>query len=130
LRKARDPLASKIGFVLNEVVQFGKNQGNRDTTDDEAVKIVRKAISSNADLVKYADDEGVNAIERENELLSTVLPQLVSDSELTMSILVALDSTPKRDKSAIGVVMKALREKYGARLDGKRAGELINLQLK
>lgn len=41
LRKERNPVAASITFVISEIDKIGKNNGNRVTTEDEAVKAVQ-----------------------------------------------------------------------------------------
>jgi hypothetical protein len=42
LRKERNPVAASITFALSEIEKVGKNNGNRATTDDEAIKVIQK----------------------------------------------------------------------------------------
>ena len=42
LRKERNPIAPSIQFALSEIEKVGKNSGNRETTEDEAIRVVQK----------------------------------------------------------------------------------------
>ena len=129
LRKARSPIAASIVFALSEIEKFGKNNGNRATTEDEAIKIVQKLIATIDENLKSI--HGTGDIGRktyfmlEKQILSSVLPQMASDQDITTFLSVfmtghsKMSSVPKK-----GEIMKALRDHFGALVDMKRAGQI------
>lgn len=120
-RKEDPEMGKFLTFVLSEVLNVGKNDGNRDTTDEEAQKAIRKVIAKNDEEVKFAKDDG-EMIRRQNALLETILPQQVSMSEVE-GFLMETFGGDKRPAN-LGPVMKALRDQYGALVDMKQAGAL------
>jgi len=124
LRKERDPLAPKLVFALSEIDKVGKNSGNRATTDDEAVKAIQKIISNidqTIDLLPVNSSTSYD-LQREKKILSGLLPQMASDDEVRELLKEILgDETPKNK----GVAMKVIRDQYGAKVDMKRAGEIV-----
>jgi uncharacterized protein YqeY len=120
-RKEDPEMGKFLTFVLSEVLNVGKNDGNRDTTDEEAQKTIRKVIAKNDEEVKFAKDGG-EMIRRQNALLETILPQQVSMSEVEGFLMEQFggDNRPAN----LGPVMKALRDQYGALVDMKQAGAL------
>lgn len=127
LRKERSPIASSITFALSEIDKVGKNSGNRETTEDEAIRVVQKLIATIDENLKVATDDGRKiSFNYEKKILQSVLPQMASEEEVTDLIKVCMTSytkmgiTPKK-----GDVMKAVRNTFGAKVDMKRAGEIV-----
>jgi uncharacterized protein YqeY len=127
LRKERNPVAASIAFALSEIDKVGKNNGNRVTTEDEAIKVVQKLITTIDENLKLDIDDGRRiALNHEKQILLRVLPQMASDEEI-INFLREL-FTGKRDNNIPkkGDVMKALRDRFGALVDMKHAGQLAN----
>jgi uncharacterized protein YqeY len=126
LRKTRNPIATSITFVLSEIEKVGKNNGNRATTEDEAIKVVQKLIATIDENLKLNIDDGRRiALNFEKQILLGVLPQMASDEQViaflkARYVFAAADDMPKK-----GDIMKALREEFGALVDMKRAGQLV-----
>ncbi len=123
LRKTRNPVAPSILFALSEIEKIGKNNGNRATTDDEAIKVIQKLIATIDENLKLNLDDGRKiALNFEKHILSSVMPQMASDDEIRALLKDVLgDETPKNK----GVAMKVIRDEYGAKVDMKRAGEIV-----
>jgi uncharacterized protein YqeY len=123
LRKTRNPVAPSILFALSEIEKIGKNNGNRATTDDEAIKVIQKLIATIDENLKLNLDDGRKiALNFEKHILSSVMPQMASDDEIRALLKDVLgDETPKNK----GAAMKVIRDEYGAKVDMKRAGEIV-----
>jgi len=122
LRKVRSPVAPAILFALSEIDKVGKNNGNRETTDDEAIKVIQKLISTIDENLKLNIDDGRRiALNFEKRILASVLPQMASDEEVRSYLKVSFTNTPENK----GVAMKVLKTKFGALVDMKRAGEIV-----
>lgn len=123
LRKTRNPVAPAILFALSEIEKVGKNAGNRATTEDEAIKVIQKLVITIDENLKLTTDDGRKiALNFEKQILTGVLPQMASDDEVRQLLKDVLgDETPKNK----GVAMKVIRDEYGAKVDMKRAGEIV-----
>lgn len=128
LRKERNPIASKIVFALSEIEKVGKNNGNRVTTNDEAIKVIQKLIATIDENIKYAEQKADLArlveLDLEKAILESVLPQMASDQDVTDFLRELFTSKRGADIPKKGDVMKALRDKFGALVDMKRAGQI------
>lgn len=123
LRKVRSPVAPAILFALSEIEKVGKNNGNRATTDDEAIKVVQKLIVTIDENLKLnIDDSRRTALDFERQILSGVLPQMATDEDVTKTLLATIG--PERPANK-GIPMKVLRDTYGSKVDMKRAGEIV-----
>lgn len=122
LRKERNPSAAAITFALSEIAKVGKNAGNRETTDDEAIKVVQKIVSLIDENLKLGISDDVRAAFMfERQILSGVLPQMASDEEVRSYLKASFIEAPQNK----GVVMKVLKTKFGSLVDMKRAGEIV-----
>ena len=129
LRKARNPVAPSIQFALSEIEKVGKNGGNRETTEDEAIKVVQKLIATVNENIRFAtesmDDGRLIALNFEKLILESVLPQMASDEEIVTFLSVFMTSHSKMSSvPKKGEIMKALRDQFGALIDMKRAGQI------
>ena len=127
LRKERNPVAASITFALSEIEKVGKNNGNRVTTDDEAIKVVQKLVATIDENLKLDIDDGRRiALNHEKQILLGVLPQMASDQDITTFLIVFMTSHKKMSSAPTkGEIMKVLRGHFGARVDMKRAGEIV-----
>jgi uncharacterized protein YqeY len=126
LRKVRSPVAPSITFALSEIEKVGKNSGNRATTEDEAIKVVQKLISTIEENLKLSIDDGRRvALNFEKQILVGVLPQMASDQDIIDFLRKLFTGKRDGDIPKKGEVMKSLRDQFGALVDMKRAGQIL-----
>lgn len=126
LNAARKERADKervlfLSTLAGEVERVGKDSGNRQTTDAEAVAVIRKFVKnaeqSIADLGKAGRDAG--HIQREIGMLEAYLPAAVSDAEVESAVRDVLAGLAGGNpKAAMGAAIKGLKERFGDRFDG------------
>ena len=125
LRKTKNPVAPAILFAISEIEKVGKNNGNRATTEDEAIKVVQKLIATIDENLKLNIDDGRRiALNFEKRILESVLPTMATDQEIT-SFLSSYMTDNKNPVPKKGEIMKALRDRFGALVDMKRAGQIL-----
>ena len=123
LRKERNPIAPSIQFALSEIEKVGKNSGNRETTEDEAIRVVQKLIATIDENLRVVDSDGHRiALNFEKQILQEVLPQMASEEEVRSLLTDILGTTAPKNK---GIAMKVIRDEFGAKVDMKRAGEIV-----
>jgi uncharacterized protein YqeY len=128
LRKTRNPVAPSILFALSEIEKVGKNNGNRATTDDEAIKVIQKLIATIDENLKVTTDDGRKvAFNFEKNILAGVLPEMASDQSIAEAVTRFMNARREVSKEIPkkGEFMKVLRDMYGAKVDMKRAGEIV-----
>jgi len=117
-RKARDPIISTLlTTLLGEASMPGKNDGNRDSTDAEVVKVIKKFIKNAKETNLVFPNK---ALSLEILILTEYLPKQLTERELYSII-------PNLDIETISVpnVMKALNAKYSGLFDSKVAVEIV-----
>jgi uncharacterized protein YqeY len=126
LRKTRNPVAASITFAISEIEKVGKNNGNRATTEDEAIRVIQKLIATideNIGFAKQEQDEGrLIHLNYEKHILSTVLPQMVSLEEVREYLVKSFVEKPANK----GIPMKVLKEQFGSKVDMKAAGNIVS----
>lgn len=125
LRKDRSPVAASIQFALSEIEKIGKNAGNRATTDDEAIRVIQKIVSTINENLTHADTDRKVHLNYEKTVLESVLPQMATEDEVVDFLQETfggkLAEIPKK-----GEIMRALREEFGSLVDMKRAGAIVS----
>lgn len=125
--------ASKVtclSTLTSEVVSIGKSAGNRETTDAEAVSLLKKlkiSILENIEIYKArGDSDMIDKYSEELEIISKFIPEEISIELVSKSIeeiitSKVLDSSPKN----IGVILKELTDKFGSALNKQTASSLV-----
>lgn len=127
-RKARDAkTATFLSTLASEIEIIGKNDGNRQTTDDEATKVIQKfkknATEMVAQLTKLGKDTADSTAEL--EILDSFLPKQATDEEVINEIR-AFAATGVDPVTKIGIVIKHLKSTFGPTFDASRVKALIS----
>ncbi len=125
-RKAGNKMESALlSVVLTDAEKIGKDNGNRKTTDEEVVKVIKKIIESNEELWKICSEKNIPTIsyQQENEILQRYLPKQLSEADLKVKIEEFISSN--ENGKNIGLVMKYLKENFPGQYDGKVASAVV-----
>jgi uncharacterized protein YqeY len=129
-RKQKEVSAAFLVTLLSEAQNIGKNKGNRETTDEEVIALVKKFKLNSQELLKALVEQGrafsyaYIAAEQEIEYLDSLLPKQLSEQELT-AILQDIIKEIGNDKKNMGKVMAKLKEEYFGKYDGAQASALV-----
>lgn len=113
-RKAGAPEALLYTTLLGEAGAIGKNAGNRETTDQEVVAVVKKFIKNLDETINALTARGQPAgeYEFEREVLEQFLPMQLSETALREL------AACQKDMPSF---MKHLKENFAGKYDGKLA---------
>lgn len=132
-RKDRDTVMSGLlTTLISDAAMIGKNDGNRETTDLEVIRIIKKFMANIDDTLKIREDE---KLVHEKAILEAYLPQQLSEDDMRAAISIAYIELMKPRMGEpltmkdMGRIMKLLQEKYAGRLDGKVASQLVRERL-
>lgn len=131
-RKARTDAArtALLTTLSSEIALVGKNDGNRETRDDEALAVVRKFVK-NAELTVTnleAAGRDTGAVQHELAILKAYLPTAPTAEEIeaaTREIVAGADGNAGKPGALRGLVMKGLKERFGDRFDGAAANPIV-----
>ncbi|MDO8418099.1 MAG: GatB/YqeY domain-containing protein [Agitococcus sp.] len=147
-RKARDTVrATLLVTVFAEAARIGKDAGNRESTDDEVLKTLKKFVTgveetmaqleqlvANATDVQRAQavltrDTRTAELTLERIILAEFLPVPTSTAELTAFIEEKVALLPEKTPKQMGVLMKLLKERFGVNYDATLASILVKAAL-
>lgn len=126
-RKAADRVrATLLSTLIGEAEMVGKNAANRESTDEEVQQTIRKFLKNNQEALGVIKDEARRAVlEQESAILTAYLPPLASDAEVQAFIAASVATLAERGPKQMGVVMGALKARYGSDFDAKQASAWI-----
>ena len=130
-RKAADRVrATLLSTLIGEAEMVGKNAANRESTDEEVQQTIRKFLKNNQEALGVIKDEARRAVlEQESAILTAYLPPLASDAEVQTFIAASVATLAERSPKQMGVVMGALKARYGSDFDAKQASAWIKSAL-
>lgn len=125
-RKAKSANASFLITLLGEATRPGKDNGNRESTDEEVFKVINKFKAGLDESIKAMqarnDEAGLQKLNNEMAALTPFLPQLLTESELRNIIEALISGSPS---PSIGQIFGALKKSYGGKFDGEMASAII-----
>ena len=127
--KAGDKLrVMTLRGALTEITRLEKDV-RRAANDDEIVQILKRERARRDEAIEFARKGGrqdlVEQNQTEAQILDGYLPAALGPDEVKAAIAAQIAA----GASQIGPIMKALRDQFGARLDGKMASELVKQTL-
>lgn len=129
-RKEKSPIVGALTALMSEVAIVGKNNGNRETTDEEAVKVIKKfikGINETIDLIK--DPEKLKLLEMELEIYNSFLPQIMNELETRTAVEKIINALPEKSPKAMGQVMGTISKEYGSLIDRGLASQIVKEML-
>ncbi len=122
--------ASLLVTLYAEAARVGKDAGNRVSTDDEVLKVVRKFVKGvDESLAVLPEGEARDKALREKAVLEEFVPRLTTGEALAAVVADIVAQLPERSAKQMGAVMGALKTKLGGAYDGKEASALVKAAL-
>jgi uncharacterized protein YqeY len=127
-RKEKDSIkASLLTTLYSEALMVGKNKRNDVPTDEETQSTIKKFVKNANDMKTILEkssfpdkNESLSKVVEEINILESYLPKMLTDDVLK-DIISGLISNEKRD---LGSIMKALKNEYNDKYDGKKASDI------
>ncbi len=121
-----------ISTLLAEIQMVGKNDGNRDTTDAEAITVITKFLKNleetfntytGTTMEQFNEDkQGLEKFFHEKEIYASYMPKQMSEDELIKEIGMFLQTETNPN---MGSVMKFLKTNFQGRYNGKLASSVV-----
>jgi uncharacterized protein YqeY len=123
--KAGDKLRlMTVRGILSEVTRLEKDV-RRDANEDEIIQIIKRERARRDESLEFARRgkrfDLINQYETEAKVLEGYLPAGVGEEELNEAVAAQISAGVNQ----IGPIMKALRDQFGVRLDGKMASAAV-----
>ncbi len=125
-RKAQNKVSAPLlTTLLSEAEMVGKNDGDRQTRDDEVIVITRKFIKNIEETLSRTNDRvQMEKLSEERVILQGLIPSELSEEELRAAIseIAPGETLTLRDT---GRVMAALNERFPGRVSGKAVSAIL-----
>jgi uncharacterized protein YqeY len=123
--KAADRLrVMTLRGVLTEVTRVEKDL-RRPASELEVVQVLKRERARREEAIEFARKGGRQELVEQNQIEAKILDEYLPSPLGADEVRAAIRTLLASGISHIGPIMKALREEFGARLDGKMASELI-----
>jgi len=123
-RKAKESLkATLLTTLIGELTAIGKNDGDREVTDADVVKLVKKFADGMEQSLKYlgnSNPEGTTTLLSELEIIHPYMPQQMDEAKLT-EVLAELVTEVGPN---LGKLMGLLKTRYAGEYDGAMASKI------
>lgn len=114
--------------VLAEITRLEKDV-RREANEAEIIQIIKRERARRDESLEFARKGGradlVEQYEGEAKILDSYLPAAIGADEVRAFVVERIDAGVNQ----IGPLMKALRDRFGAALDGKTASEIVKTAL-
>lgn len=124
-RRAKDlKTLVSLQTLLGDAEKIGKAK-LRETTDEEVVSIVKKAIeNNNICLAQKPSVELTEKLNTENDLIFKYLPVQMSDAEIKLVISQIISEKALNNVSQAGQIMGEMKKRFAGKYDGALAMQL------
>jgi uncharacterized protein len=127
--KARDERRTMtLRGILAEITRVEKDVC-REANENEIVQVLKRERARREEALGFAKQAGRADLIQQNEIEAKVLDAYIPAGIGPEEINAAIAAQLAAGLNQIGPIMKALREQFGARLDGKTASELVKQAL-
>ena len=136
--KARDEVAMSTLRMLRAAITNAEVAGDEaiELSDDQTIAVLQSEVKKRAESAQVYDDAGRTeqaAQERaELEVIERYLPAAMGDDELAAIVdeeIANAAASGAEGGKAMGMVIKAVRERAGARADGGRVAAMVKSKL-
>lgn len=136
-RKKKSPTITFLSMLQSEIENVGKNNGNRETTEDEAISVLKKIRNTDMQVKEKSVGSGRSdmseKMEEEIRIIDLLLPEQMDETTLRKAIEDIIEKLVNdgiaRDKKMMGKVMGELKAQYAGKYDGKTASEIVKAAL-
>lgn len=125
LKDAGKLKAALLGTVIGELEAITKAKSNNVLDDGRIVKVIQKFVESAKEVKRYTSHTSAQFAKAnaELEILYAYLPKMMDDTATRLAIIDAIAFLQPYDNR--GNIMKWLKDKHGAVLDGKLASNIL-----
>lgn len=120
--RAKDKERLSTLRMLLSAVKNEKIEKKSDLTEDEFLTVVKRLVKQRKDSAGQYRDAGREELaakeEAEIEILESYLPKQASEEEIRSAIAAQIEAEGLEGPKAIGAIMRAMMQRFGASADG------------
>jgi len=126
-RKEKNTIsANLLSTLISEASMIGKNDGNREPTNEEIYGIIKKFLKSNKESIAALEQSQRDSTNEKEEkaILESYLPKQLPEEELEKIIQEMIDKLPEKSPKLMGKIMGDLKKDYSGLFDGQMASNI------
>lgn len=131
--KNKDSFKLSVLRMLKSVLKNEEINKKESLTDDEVLSIVKKQVKTRKDsmneYLNYNRMDLADSLQKEIDILSEYLPEELSDEEINKIIDETINEVNAESIKQMGIVIKTISSKYGARCDMSKVSSLVKEKL-
>lgn len=131
--KEQNKFTLSVLRMLKSALQLEKISKNHDLSDDEALMVIKKQVKMRKDgideFTKLNKLEEIDNLNKEVEVLSSYLPEELSEEEVDKILDEVFDQLKPASIKDMGSVMKVATERMGASADMKLVSTKVRERL-
>ncbi len=131
--KEKDKFKLDVIRMLKSAIQNETIEAKKELSDDEVIAVIKREVkkrnSSIEEYKKFGKQEMVDNLTHEIEIMSTYLPEEMSDLELQVIIDETIKEIGATSMKEMGVVIKSISAKVGARADMSKVSKMVKEKL-
>jgi uncharacterized protein YqeY len=121
-----DPARSTTyGEILNDIKIRAKVEGNREPSEADIQPAFVRMNKTLSEAVKQVEGKLQEEYQAQLEVVQEFLPQMATEEEVTKKVDGIIAAHPGITVKQMGLVMKELKETFGATLDGRMASTIV-----
>jgi uncharacterized protein YqeY len=114
--------------ILAEISRVEKDV-RREPSEAEIITVIKRERARRAEALEFARKAGRADLIEQNEAEAKVLAAYLPAELAADEVKAAIEEIIAGGANQMGAIMKALRKRFGARLDGKTASEMVKQAL-
>jgi uncharacterized protein YqeY len=124
-------LSSFLTTLLCEVSKTGLDDCKRESTDTEAIAVIKKFIKNSDEILENLEesDERFQNAKYEINILNNYLPRQLTSLELDHEIDTIIDAHGLDSIKGLGIIMKELNSKFLGLFNGKEASQIAKSKI-
>ena len=131
--KEKDAFRLSVLRMLKSALKNEEINKKAPLTDDEVLGVIKKQVKTRKDskeeYLKYNREDLANDLQKEIEILNAYLPEELSEEEIIKIIDETINEINPEGMKGMGLVIKSISAKYGARVDMGLVSKLVKAKL-
>lgn len=131
--RAKDKMTLSVLRLIKAAIERVALDSKRQLTDDEVISVINKQIKmrqdSKAEFAAGERQDLVVIVDQELAILKNYMPELLSEQEIEMIVIDAINQTGVNSIKDLGKVMKEITPKVKGRSDMSKVTELVKKNL-
>ena len=131
--KEKDAFRLSVLRMLKSSLKNEEINKKAPLTDDEVLSVIKKQVKTRKDskdeYLKYNREDLANDLQKEIEILNAYLPEELSEEEIIKIIDETINEINPEGMKGMGLVIKSISAKYGARVDMGLVSKLVKEKL-